>query len=189
MKLVVFHGSPRLKGNTEILLEEALRGAAEKGAEVTRFDLNKMKIRGCQECGYCTDTGTCKFKDDMEKIYLAIREGERFIVTSPVFFMNVSAQLKAMIDRAQAFWCEKYLLKRPIPIGPNGRKGLFIAVGGMNRQDELKCSFLTVKGFFRTINVPEHKELGYLKADAKGAILHRPDALRECYEAGRELMS
>ena len=200
MRLIVFHGSPRPKGNTEILLNEALRGAREGGAReggakerggvrITRFDLNKMNIKGCQACGYCTEKGACNIKDDMEKIYPAIYGGERFIVTSPIFFQGVSAQLKLMIDRAQSIWCEKYLLKKPIEPGPNGRKGLFITVGGMARKDGEKCSSLAVKAFFRTINVLEHKDLGYLEADEKGAILKRPEALRECYEAGRELLS
>jgi len=199
LRLVVFHGSPRVKGNTEILLNEALRGAMEGGAkkrgaqyrkiEITRFDLNKMDIKGCQDCGACTETGICTIKDDMEKIYPAIYEGERFIVTSPIFFLGVSAQLKLMIDRTQPVWCEKYLLKKPIEPGPKGRKGLFITVGGTARKDGLRCSALTIKAFFRTINVLEHKDLGYLEADEKGAILNRPEALRECYEAGRELLS
>lgn len=189
MRIVVFNGSPRVNGNTELLLNEVMKGAKELGGEITRFDLNRMKIKGCQECGYCEEKGLCKIKDDMQKIYPSFTEGERFIVASPIYFMNVSAQLKLMIDRTQSIWCQKYRLKKPIPSGPRGRKGLFICVGGMKREDEISCSNLTVKAFFRSINVQEHRELSYLGVDEKGAILKRPEALMECYQAGRELMS
>jgi multimeric flavodoxin WrbA len=188
VRVAVFHGSPREGGNTGILLLEAVRGAAEKGAEITRFDLSSMDIKPCQHCGGCEETGACVIRDDMDGVYDAIRASARFIFSSPIFFMNVSAQAKAMIDRCQSFWCEKYLLKRPIQAGPEGRKGLFITVGGMAWKEGLQCSEATARAFFRTISVPEHRTLGYLKVDAKGDILKHPEAFRECYEAGRELL-
>ena len=93
-----------------------------------------------------------------------------------------------MIDRCQAFWCEKYLLKKPIPEGEFGRKGLLLLVGGMEKEAGVKCSEATAKAFFRTISVPEHKILSFLGVDAKGAILKHPSALKDAYEAGKELV-
>ncbi|MDA8169112.1 MAG: flavodoxin family protein [Nitrospiraceae bacterium] len=188
MKTAVFFGSPRRGGNTELLVNEALKGAQELGARVEFFNLNTMRIKGCQECGDCTETGVCAIRDDMQEIFSAIRECERFILASPVFFHNVSAQAKAMIDRCQAIWCEKYLRKKKIPEGPYGRRGLFIAVGGMKNEDGLKCASFTAKSFFRTISVPVHRDLGFMGVDAKGEILQRPGALRAAYEAGLELL-
>ncbi len=188
MKTAVFMGSPRVKGNTQLLLEEAVRGATEKGAEITLFELNKMNIRGCQDCGGCVETGECIVKDDMEKVYSAIRESSRFILASPIYFAGVSAQAKTMIDRCQSFWHEKYMLKRPLPQGPDGRAGLFLSVGGMGRAEGKDCSEATAKSFFRTISVLNHKMLCYLGVDARGDILKRPAALKEVYEAGRALM-
>ena len=180
-------GSPRKKGNTHILLEEAVRGAKESGAEIDFFDLTEMKIGGCRNCGACETTGRCVIEDDMELIYPVIREAGRFILASPIFFENVSAQTKAMIDRCQSFWCEKYVLKRPIP--PEGRAGLFVAVGGMKRASGRDCSIATVTSFWRTISVLKHREICYLGVDAKGEISRHPDALREAYEAGKGLMA
>jgi len=110
MKTVAFLGSPRKNGNTEILLKEAIRGIQESGFEVQTFNLNLMKIRPCLDCDACRETGICTIKDDMEQIYIAIRESHRFILASPIFFFSLSAQSKIMIDRCQSFWCEKYLL-------------------------------------------------------------------------------
>lgn len=206
MKVIAFLGSPRKDGNTELLLSEAIKGIIASGdsfssanppecgtgrevsgSEVQVFNLNLMRISPCQDCGGCDETGKCIVEDEMSQIYNAIRTADRIILASPVFFFGLSAQTKIMIDRCQAFWCEKYLLKKPIPEGKFGRKGLLLLVGGMEKEAGIKCSETTAKAFFRTISVPEHKTLSFLGVDAKGAILKQPSALKEAYEAGKEL--
>lgn len=189
MKVIAFLGSPREKGNTELLLNEALKGIGEAEHEIRIFRLNLMNIRPCQNCGGCEETGVCVIKDDMCDIFDAIREADRIILASPIFFFGLSAQAKIMVDRCQAFWCEKYLLKKPIPEGPYGRKGLLLLVGGMKREEGIRCSETTAKAFFRTISVPNHETLGFLGVDAKGAILEHPTALREAAEAGKKFVS
>jgi multimeric flavodoxin WrbA len=188
MKVTAFLGSPRKDGNTELLLKEAIRGIEESGSDVDIFNLNQMDIMPCQNCGGCEETGACVYEDDMFQIYDAIRTSDRFILASPIFFFNVSAQIKIMIDRCQAFWCEKYLLKKPIPEGNYKRKGLLLLVAGMKKDIGIQCAEVTVKAFFRTISVQEHKTLGYIGIDAKGEILKHPTALKEAYEAGKELV-
>ncbi|MEW6002959.1 MAG: flavodoxin family protein [Nitrospirota bacterium] len=188
MKTIAFLGSPRKEGNTELLLKEAIKGIEDSGLNVHLFNLNQMDISPCQNCGGCEDTGICVFEDDMVQIYDAIREADRIILASPIFFFSVSAQIKIMIDRCQCLWCEKYLLKKPIPEGPYGRRGLLLLVGGQKREIGIQCAEATVKAFFRTVSVPGHKTLGYLGVDAKGAILEHPTALKEVYEAGKELV-
>lgn len=170
------------------MLREAIRGT---GKEATLFELARMKIKPCQNCGGCKETGRCIIKDDMESIAAAIRSADRIILASPVFFSGVSAQTKAMIDRCQQFWCEKYLLKRPLPGGVYGRKGLFIAVGGQTGATGdagIKCSEETAKAFFRSISVNKHGSLAFAGIDAKGEIKNHPTAMKEAFEAGRELV-
>ena len=94
-----------------------------------------------------------------------------------------------MIDRCQSFWCEKYLLKKPIPGGKYGRKGLLLLVGGMKKEIGIQCSEATAKAFFRTISVPEHSTLSFMGVDAKGAILEHPTALKDAFEAGQNLIT
>lgn len=188
MKVLAFYGSPRLHGNSDTLLEEALKPIKEAGHEVLSFRLNKMNIKPCQNCGGCEKTGECVIKDDMTDIYKAIREADRIIIASPIFFFALSAQTKIMIDRCQAIWSEKYLLNKSIPSGPYGRKGLLLLAGGMKRDIGIKCSDTTAKAFFRTVSVPSHETLGYLEIDAKGDILKHPTALKDAYEAGKRLI-
>jgi multimeric flavodoxin WrbA len=188
MKIIAFLGSPRKDGNTEFLLKEAVKGGEEAGLNVQVFNLNLMNISPCQNCGGCEDTGICIIEDDMVQIHDAIRTADRIILASPIFFFSISAQTKMMIDRCQAFWCEKYLLKKPIPEGKYGRKGLLLLVGGMKKEIGIQCAEATSKAFFRTISIPEHKTLAFLGVDAKGEILKHPTALKEAYEAGKALI-
>lgn len=191
MNVIAFFGSPREGGNTDLLLREALRGVDESGSQATIFTLNAMNIMPCQNCGGCDETGICIYDDDMTQIYEAIRSCDRIILASPIFFSALSAQTKMMIDRSQAFWCGKYLLKKPIPSGPHGRKGLLLLVGGQKGEIGMRgiqCAEVSAKAFFRTVSVPEHKTLSYTGIDAKGAIRQHPTALRDAYDAGRDLV-
>lgn len=187
MKIVAFQGSPRPGGNTAVLLNETLKPLRASGHDIKVFELNSMTIKPCQDCSSCVSTGDCVQKDEMCGIYGAIRAADRVILASPIFFSSVSAQTKAMIDRCQAFWCEKYLLKRPIPAGPRGRKGLLLLVAGMKKEGTSRCAEETATAFFRTISVPEHKTLFFGGVDARGDILKHPTALRDGWEAGKEL--
>lgn len=189
MKVTAFLGSPREDGNTDVLLNEAMKGINESGHEVRLFNLNIMSVRPCQDCGGCNETGVCIIDDDMSDIYSAIRQTDRIILASPIFFFGLSAQTKIMIDRCQSFWCEKYLLKKPIPEGSYGRKGLLLLVGGMKLDVGIQCSEATAKAFFRTVSVRQHETLSFLGIDAKGAIFGHPTALRDAYAAGNKLVS
>jgi multimeric flavodoxin WrbA len=190
VNIIAFNGSPRSGGNTQQLLDEAVRGAREQGAHVTVFHLNALKLRPCQNCGGCDDTGRCVIQDDMQAIHAAIRSADRIIVASPIFFFSVSAQTKIMIDRCQAFWAEKYVHQKPVPPGPAGRKGMLILVGGMKRDGKnqgFDCAEAVVRAFFRTVNVQEHVTLAYGSVDKKGEIKEHPEALKEAYAAGKAL--
>jgi multimeric flavodoxin WrbA len=189
LKIVAFHGSPRIGGNSDTLLQEALKPAYGEGHEVTVFSPNRMNIKPCQNCGGCEETGVCVIGDDMAAVYDSIRRADRVVVASPIFFFALSAQIKAVIDRFQCFWCQKYLLKNQIPAGPRGRKGLLFLVGGMKKDVGVQCGEATAKAFFRTISVPEHETLSFLGIDRKGAILDHPTALQDAYSAGERLVN
>ncbi|MBL7032029.1 MAG: flavodoxin family protein [Nitrospira sp.] len=188
MKITAFFGSPRKNGNTHLLLKETIKGIEDSGFEVRQFDLNALDIMPCQDCGGCNETGECTYNDDMDAIYEAIRDSDRIILASPIFFFALSAQTKSMIDRCQTFYCEKYLLKKPLPQGENGRKGLLLLVGGMDKDIGPKSAGACAKAFFRTISVDVHDTLSFLGVDEEGAILKHPTALKEAYEAGKKLV-
>ena len=189
MKVLGLFGSPRRGGNTDILLEEALKGAEMEGAEVERLHLTDFNIIPCRECLQCFNDGKCIILDDMQKIYPKLLEADIIILASPIFFYGVTAWAKALIDRCQAFWSRKYILKDE-SLGKDGkrRKGFLISVGGTKGQRVFEGAILTAKYFFDVLNSEYVGELVFREVDAKGDILKRPEALQQALEAGRKLV-
>ena len=186
MKVVGISGSPRKEGNTETLLLEFLRGAEESGAETRLFILRQMDIAPCRHCDGCLAEGKCVVKDDMWLIYPELEGLDALALASPIQFYGLTAQVKAMIDRCQAFWARKHVLKRPLSKRP--RKGVFISVGGTKSRDLFEPAKATVKIFFRTIDVEYWGELLYRGVDEKGAIRQHPTALKEAFVLGKRLV-
>ncbi len=188
MKVLGIFGSPREGGNTEILLKEALKGAEKEGAKVESLYLKNLTITPCQECHGCDQTGKCVILDDMQNIYPKFIEADVIILASPIFFYGVTALTKAMIDRSQAFWAKKYLLKNPsTQKDEKKRKGFFISVGGTKGKNLFEGAILTAKYFFDVLNAEYIGELVFRGIDAKGDILRYPDALRQAFDTGRRL--
>ena len=92
-------GSPRIRGNTDILVDEVLAGAKEAGASVEKVILNKLEIKPCQACDSCYKTGRCMQKDDMETLLNKMLESKVWILGTPIYWWGPSAQFKAFLDR------------------------------------------------------------------------------------------
>jgi multimeric flavodoxin WrbA len=92
-------GSPRIGGNTDILIDQVLAGAKEAGASVEKVILNKLEIKPCQACDSCYKTGICMQKDDMEDLLNKMLECEVWILGTPIYWWGPSAQFKAFLDR------------------------------------------------------------------------------------------
>ena len=188
MKVIGIAGSPRRGGNTDLLLGEVLRGAISKGAEVKTIVLNDLNITPCQHCDACLEKGECRIEDDMQMVYRELEESDRIVLASPIQFMTVTAQAKAMIDRCQALWARKYVLEIP-PLGnQRERKGLFISVGGRNIANLFEPALATVKTLFRILDITYAGELLFPGIDEKGDIAKHPDALQQAFLAGQKLV-
>ena len=102
MKILGIVGSPRKRGNTEIMVREALGAARKAGARTEIVLVANKKIAGCDGCGACAKNGICKIKDDMSPIYEQLKAADGIIFSTPVYYGNVTAQAKAVIDRCHA---------------------------------------------------------------------------------------
>ena len=185
MKVLGIMGSPRIKGNTDLLLDEALKGAQSQQAEVEKVVVDKLKITPCREYYGCLKDGNCVIKDEMDDIYPKLLNADGVIVASPMFFYGLPAQLKALIDRCQALWARKYILKQ-LPSG-SVRRGAFIAVGATRGEKLFEGSILTVKYLFKAIDVEYADELLIRGIDKRGEIKEHPTALSDAFELGRRL--
>ncbi len=185
MRILGIMGSPRLGGNTDLLLDAALNGAQSGGAEVEKIVIDKLNISPCREHYGCFEDGNCVIRDDMDALYPKLLAADGVVVASPMFFYGITAQLKALIDRCQALWARKHVLKQSWP--GDGRKGAFIAVGATKGEKLFDGSIATVRYFFKTIGVEYAEELLIRGVDQKGDIQQHASALKDAFELGRRL--
>lgn len=103
MKVLAINGSPRKGGNTELLIKKAFEPLHAEGIETELVRIGGKKIRGCTACGKCMElqNGTCIILDDpINEIIQKMIEADGIILGSPTYFTDVTAEMKALIDRA-----------------------------------------------------------------------------------------
>jgi multimeric flavodoxin WrbA len=182
-------GSPRRNGNTELLIREFMRGAEAGGHETELIILSELKISPCTSCGSCQKTGKCIMIDDMQPMHKKLLEADCIVFASPIYFGGVSAQLKAFIDRCQALWSRKYILKQAL-ISPDREKrlGYFISTAGTKDYNKVfEGGIFTVKAIFSSLDIKYTGELLFKDMENKGDILNHPDAMQMAFEAGSTL--
>ncbi len=185
MKVLGIMGSPRIKGNTDLLLDEALRGARSQQAEIEKIIVDRMKITPCKEYYGCLKDGNCVMRDDMDIIIPRLIEADGIIVASPMFFYGVTAQLKALIDRCQALWVRGNILKN---LPESRKKGAFIGVGATKGKQLFDGSILVIKYFFQSFGAEYADELLVRGVDKRGEIKEHPDLLQEAFALGERLV-
>ncbi|MEW6410467.1 MAG: flavodoxin family protein [Nitrospirota bacterium] len=185
MNIIGLAGSPRRGGNTEILLDESLLGAASNGATGEKIIVSELNISPCRSCNKCLKTGECVIKDDMQILYRKFMDTDRIIVASPIYFQGVTAQIKALIDRCQALWSRRYILKIPIKDRGIKRIGATIFAGGQkNLLRNFDGAEMTVGSFFRVLYMEYNYRLNFGGIDSKGTIKKHPEAIKQAYDIG-----
>ena len=184
-KILAFMGSPRFGGNTHILLEEVMASARSHGAETEEINLYGIDITPCIECGGCDETGECILNDDLKAIYPRMEEADAIVVASPIFFYNISSRTQALVERSQALWVRKYVLKRP-PLR-SGRRGVFISLGATKGKRLFDGVLMVMKYFFDAIGTDFSRAFLYRGIEKKGAVKEREDCLNEARELGKRL--
>ena len=188
LKVLGISTSPREGGNTDILLGEALAGAAAAGAQAEYLSLRTLSIAPCAECNACARTGVCRIEDDFHGVLRKILEADRLIFATPVFFMGPCAQAKLLIDRCQCLWSRKYVLKQPVaPDAPQDRRALVIAVGGSKSKKMFDSVRLTMKYWFDALGCAYAANLFVNQVDERGEVRTHPDAMKEAFRLGRAL--
>ena len=100
MQIVAVLGSPRAQGNSSTLARAFLQAAREQGAETREYLLNQMDFQGCQGCRGCkTKSETCILEDDLTLVLSAVKDADVLVLASPVYFGDLSGQLKCFFDR------------------------------------------------------------------------------------------
>jgi multimeric flavodoxin WrbA len=182
---IAVYGSPRKDGNTDTLMNEFLK-PVQREHEVKKFYLRDLSLMPCIECGGCDKTGVCVFKDDIWNIYENIERADGLIMSAPIFFASMSAQLKIFIDRAQPFWARKYLLNQKPVVA--GQKGFFISAGAIRTDRYLDNARLIVKTHMKMLEMEYSGDLFFSGVDKKGDINNLSGALEAAAEAGKKFI-
>jgi multimeric flavodoxin WrbA len=133
MKVLGIVCSSRKGGNTEILVREALSGAAEKGADIDLISFVSLNIGPCTGCGSCTKTGECIIDDDMKNVSTKLLTADGIIIGTPVYFWTFTAQAKLLIDRTFPLSHGKKLKGKICGcIAVAGRRGTANALAALN---------------------------------------------------------
>ena len=189
MKTLALLGSPRKGGNTEVLLAAVLAGAKAAGGEVELVRLCECKIEPCINCGGCDKTGSCVIEDEMTELYGKLLGADRIILAAPIYFYGVPAQAKAFIDRTQALWSRKRLLKK------NGgwreepqRRGVLVSVAASRGKRVFEGAILTMKYACDAIGIAYGGEFVVRGIDGRGEMAKAVEELIKAEEAGRNFM-
>ncbi len=189
IKVLVISSSPRAGGNTDLLADEVRRGAAEAGADTEKIMLRHMDISPCMECGFCARKGKCRIEDDMYVLYDKFLEYHRLVLAAPIYFMAHCAQAKIMIDRCQAFWSRKYVLKQPLleKEPEHDRIGAFVSCGGTKGEKVFAGAKVTMKYFFDVLAMEYGENLLFNRIDDKGDVLEHPTGMKDAFELGTRI--
>lgn len=179
-KIIILNGSPRKKGNTSALAAEFTRGAKEAGHTVTEFFLGSMDIHGCKGCfgGHSSRECPCVQKDDMMQIYPAVKECDVIVLATPLYYWNMSGQIRTAVDRLFALEEGDGNLLR----GHGPASALLMAAEGHGFEDVL--------AYYN--HLMEHlrwKNLGHVLAGGNGNVgdIEGKPELEQAYELGKSI--
>lgn len=190
-RVAAIYGSPRIGGNTAMLMDHLLKGIRENtgySEDMVLIDsiiLKDKNISSCRECCNCSKTGECIILDDMQEIYRILIDADFIAVASPVFFTTVSGYLKAMIDRCQRFWALKYEQNKKIIKKTRG--GIFISTSGSGSDTIFNCPGKVIRSFFDVLFIDYLKDFTFNNIDKKGDILNNEEALSALYDFGKNM--
>jgi len=130
MKIVTLLGSPRSHGNSATVAGRFTETAEQLGAGIRTFELNRLTYRGCQGCYACKKKlDHCVVEDDLTEVLTAVQEADLVVLASPVYYGDVTAQLKGFIDRSYSYLKPDYITNpQPSRLGP--KKLVFIITQG-----------------------------------------------------------
>jgi len=178
MKVLGVMGSPRIGGNTDVLVDRALAGARAAGAEVEKIVLDQLEINPCRDCEGCAAEAECAQADDMIAVYDKIRQADGLILGTPIYWWGPTAQMKAFLDRWYAIARDAVMYRLV------GKKvGLIFAFGDSDAATADPADDMLT----RSMNYLKMPIVGRVFASAwkRGDIYKAPEKLDEAYQLGQ----
>src|SRR5208337_2639400 len=159
MNIVCLLGSPRMKGNSSTIAKHFCDMAEKLGAQVRTFALNEIRYRGCQGCMACkTKLDRCALKDDLTEVLEAVRETDILVLASPVYYWDVSAQVKAFLDRTFSFLVPDFITNPQKSRLEPGKKLVFVLAQANPDENSFTHIFQKFDYFFRAYGFTDTRQ-------------------------------
>ena len=189
MKIVAIHGSPR-KGNSSAITDHLLLSAEEVSAKTNSYYLNKLTFRGCQACYACkTTSDRCVLDDDLAPVLDAIQEADVIVLASPVYFGDITGQLKSFFDRTFSFFTPDYRTAANPSRLPSGKKLVFIQTQGNADPDYFGDIYPRYDRFFKRFGFTETRLIRGVGLAATGDISKLQEYLRHAENVAAEFVA
>jgi len=189
MKIVSLLGSPRTKGNSSTIANHLLEVAGKLGAETRSYELNRLAYRGCQGCYACkTKLDRCGLNDDLTEVLDAVQGSDAVILASPVYYGEITSQLKGFMDRAFSYLVPDFHTN-PHPSRLTPKKFIFVLTQGNGDESAFADIFPRYSTFLKWQG---HTDITLIRACGigPGRIEEVPEqALRQAGEAAHALMA
>jgi multimeric flavodoxin WrbA len=183
MKVVGFTGSPREGSNTGVMVEEILKGASSAGASTELFNLSKMNIAPCKAGMHCKENnGECGTADDMQIAYAKIKEADAFVLGSPVYMWQMTAQAKLFTDRLYANFMTRFEEKY-------GKKDMTLVFSQGNPDENMfKEYFNYTRNMFDFLGYNVVDVLSSQENMTPGEVKNKKEVMDQAREIGKELV-
>ncbi len=174
MNVVMVNGSPRAKGNSDLLCDKFARGAVEAGHIVEKISLREHTVNPCKACYACFKTGDCIQKDDMALILEKVKQAQVLVLASPTYFLTMSGQMKIFIDRLLPQWQGL------------GGKEVYVIVTGHDSKSGLKRTASDLADIFSYLGNEVKPVIWGEGVWQKGEVLGTK-AMVDVYQAGKNI--
>ena len=194
IRVLAYATSPRRNGNSETLLDWMLDTMrVYPDVMITKVIVPKTDIQPCKGCNACEKIGECILDDAMQPLYEETITSDIILIAAPVYCMGLCSQAKVLIDRAQMFRSQKYVLNLPIvPKERVGKRlGCYIGTAGQDWNYVFDSSLAAIDCYFHLIGLRKRdvKNLLIRSVDEKGAVHNHPTARKEAEKMAREFVS
>lgn len=184
MNIIALLGSPRPEGNSAVLAQAFLAVCQDRGAKVTTHFLNTMKYKGCQACMGCkTKAEACILKDDLTPVYEAIKEADVLVIASPVYFGDLSSQLKGAFDRFYAYFDPNYVTRLPA-----GKQSVFILTQGHPDEEQFGDIFGRYENFMKWFSFSPNHIIRACGFQGPGEVKDRPEIMQQAVDLAAKVM-
>ena len=132
--ILIISSSIRSKSNSEILAQQAVKGALETGNNAELISLRDKEIRFCKGCLACQKTMKCVIKDDVNEILEKVKAADTVVFVTPIYYYELSGQLKTLLDRLNPLYPQEYSFRDVYLMTTSAEEGdevVETAVGGL----------------------------------------------------------